>query len=95
MSEEFSGDLQIDRQQLELQRDYILSWINHPITREVQAESDEEESAHLVNICDKDVFSVETFLAHFTAIGHVREIRRRRALVKEKLDEIVDKIKQL
>lgn len=90
-----TGDLQLDRKNLEEERDFILSWQNHPITFELFRDMEESEKALESIVLDHDPCDVLTLLSHFNAIGALREIRRRKVLVAGKLEELQEKLKNI
>lgn len=77
------------------ERDHVIGWQNHPITQSIFADIQSQQEQLITMICDNTVNSIETLFGHFEAIGHLRGLRRAKALVLARLEEIDSEIKNL
>lgn len=90
-----SGDREGDKKKLEDTRDVITAYQNHAITTEFEREDKDRQDALLQAICNVDVVDIESFFAHFAAVGALSELRRRSAMLPARLEEIQEKLKEL
>lgn len=73
----------------------IEAYLDHPISRKIFADSTNEQESLIRLILDIPVTDIQTFLAREQALGHLRGLRRARAIVDDDLEEIKQKIKEL
>lgn len=88
-------DKDAEKKQLEDNRDYILGWLNHPITQQIEEVSKSEQEALVALICNQSINSLETFFGHFEAVGHLRGLRRSHFLALAQLEEVKEQLKEL
>lgn len=69
------------------------AYFNHPVTQSFISESREAEDALTSLICNQEIVSLETFFAHFVAIGHLKGLRAGRVLLKEEYDGLKEELK--
>lgn len=86
-------DSDAERKKLEDEKAYILGWRNHPISLQVFEDSKNEQHALIELITNNPINSFEAFFAHFEAVGHLRGLRRAEAIVKDKLEEVQEQLK--
>lgn len=75
--------------------DEIHAYLNHPITQRILRDNQEQENALIDLICDAQIDSIAGFFAHFQAVGHLRGLRRGRALVMDSLETVNEELKEL
>lgn len=69
-------------------------YLRHPITQAVFRDSEAEQESLVLLICERPITNLETFFAHFEAVGHLRGLRRQRAIIAEKLEEVQEELKK-
>jgi hypothetical protein len=88
-------DKAADTKVLEDRKAVLVAWRDHPFTKELfQANAEAQESA-IALLCNCDITNVETFFAHFAAIGHLRGLRQLTQAYRGALEEIDNEIKDL
>lgn len=80
--------------QLESDKRAIEVYLNHPLTKELFEDNRAQQDQAINILCEHDIDSIGAFFAHITAVGHLRGLRRIPALIKDKLEEIDEQIKQ-
>ena len=70
-------------------------YLAHPITKEILQDTAAQEEAFVDLICKHDVTNVETFFAHFAAVGHLKGLRYVRQLITEPVVLLEAQINQL
>jgi hypothetical protein len=88
-------DIDAERQKLENARDFVKGWLAHPITESVIRNNKESQEKFIDLLCNQPIHNIETFFAHFEAIGHLRGLRQSSALVQEQLDVVIEQLKEL
>jgi hypothetical protein len=88
-------DITAEKTKLEMERDAILSYLDHPITKKILADNRSQEEEFVKLICDLEVVDIASFFAHFAATGHLRGLRRSRAIIMDDLEEIEEKLKEI
>jgi hypothetical protein len=88
-------DLAAEKAQKEMERDAIRAYLSHPITVKILEDNELQTQGVVAIICDNPVFDLATFFAHFEAVGHLRGLRRAKALIMDDLDEIEEQLKEL
>ena len=84
-----------EKKQLEDARAIITGYQTHAISVEFEREEKDRERVLLDTICSVPVVNLESFFAHFTAVGELQGIRRRAAMLPAKLEEIQGKLEEL
>jgi hypothetical protein len=88
-------DQTADKTALENEMRAIEQYLSHPISRQIFSDSQDEQEKAIKLILDIPVINVETFLAREQALGHLRGLRRARAIVDDDLEDIKQKLKEL
>lgn len=88
-------DKDAEKQKLEDAKAFIEAWLDHPITRELLRENQEQEAALVSTITDRPVEGLTSMAALVEAKGELRGVRRWRGLVSDKLTEIKEQLKEL
>lgn len=88
-------DKDAEKKSLEDAKEVITAFQNHAISQEFAREEEERENGLLSTVCDTPIVDATTFFLHFQAIGELQGIRRRRAMLPGKLEEIQDRMKEL
>lgn len=88
-------DKDAERKVLEDERAFVASYVNHPLALSIEEDSMVQQDALVAILTDRTIDSIESFFAHFEAVGHLRGLRRSRALALAKLEEVKDKLKEL
>jgi len=86
-------DAEIQKVQDEI--DYIVGWKDHAITKKLFSDSRAAQEALITLICNQPISSVETFFAHFEAVGHLRGLRQPEATVLDWIAELKNQKKEL
>lgn len=73
---------------------FVENYVRHPITQAVYRDSKEEQEKVIQLLCDCPVKDLQTFFAHFEAIGHLRGLRRAQAIITDQLEETQEALKQ-
>jgi hypothetical protein len=81
--------------QLEGEMDQIRGYLDHPITKRIFADNDEQQEALVKIICDFPIMDLESFFKHFESVGHLRGLRRAKAIVTSELERIEQEIEEL
>lgn len=88
-------DKAADTKALEDKRTLLLQWREHPFTKEL-FQANEDAQKGMVNVlCNCEIVNMETFFAHFTAVGHLRGLRQLPDAFAGTLDSIANEIKAL
>jgi hypothetical protein len=88
-------DQTADKSALENEVRAIEAYLGHPISKRIFADSQTEQESLIRLILDISVTNIETFLAREQALGHLRGLRRARAIVDDDLEDIKQKLKEL
>jgi len=88
-------DTDATKKQLENDLAVIEAYLDHPISREILKDNDEQQRGLIEVICDLPVVNIETFFAHFSAVGELRGLRRARVSLEGKADDIREQLKEL
>lgn len=88
-------DADAEKKVLTDERDFIQSYLDHPLTEELETTCKEAEESLTGLICDQPIVNIETFFAHFESVGHLRGLRRSRAFMRSKLEDVKQRIKEL
>jgi hypothetical protein len=88
-------DKEGEKKKLEDAAAFIAEYQNHAITQEFDRETAERESFLLHVICEQAVVDLASIVVHFQSVGELQGLRRRKAMLPAKLEEIKDKIKEL
>ena len=75
---------------IQAKRQAILKWLNDPITKLVQVDNDEQKEKLTKFVCEGEFEDVK---AYFTAVGHLRGLRRGFGIVQDELDELDEQLK--
>ena len=81
--------------ELKNQEAAIVQYLEHPITKKILADNAEEQDSLVDLILNRPVINIETFLAREQALGHLRGLRRAKAIVQDDLEEVKESIKNL
>lgn len=88
-------DKEAEKRRLENERLHIQQYLDHPITKNIFADSASEQENVIELILERPVTNIETFLAREQALGHLRGLRRAKAIVQDSLEEIDEQIQAL
>lgn len=88
-------DIDAEKTKLEAERDFVAAWNDHAITKALLQDNEEQQQVLINLICQEDVVDLATLCALITAKGHLRGLRRFKALAEDKLEEINQQIKEL
>lgn len=88
-------DTDSEKTKLEDRLAFIQSYLEHPISQEALRDNQEEQDGAVNLICNVPVNSVESFFAHFQAVGYLAGLRRGRALMTDTIEEVKNEIKNL
>lgn len=96
-SDSVAANIDVDEQMARLveKREVLVAYYHHPVTVELLADNEEEQQGLIDLICEAPVRDFETFFTHFTALGHLRGLRRVKTLLQANLDEVNHEINQL
>lgn len=79
-----------DIPKIEAQRKVILDWLNHPLTQRLKTDNAEQIETLTKFVCDGEFDDVK---AYFTAVGHLRGLRRAFGIIQDDLDELDQELK--
>lgn len=88
-------DKDAEQRDLQAEKKYVEDWLNHPVTKQVLADNQDQQDQLITLLCQRTITNVETFFGHFEAIGHLRGLRRMRGQVEAKLEDIEEQLKEL
>lgn len=88
-------DITAEKQRLENELRAIEQYLNHPISRKIFTDNEEQQQALINGILEVPVTDIESFFKRFEAIGHLRGLRRSKALVQDDIEEIESQLKEL
>lgn len=88
-------DKDAEIQKLIDERGFVQAWSEHPITVAVFQDLKEQQEAAIVLVCNEPIKNLQSFFAHFEAVGHLRGLRRVQAITQDRLDEIDQQLKEL
>lgn len=88
-------DVDAEKQRLQNELGQLESYLSHPISREILRDNQEQQDGLIDIICNRTPMSFETFFAHFEAVGELRGLRRARAAMEAKVEELTEEIKNL
>ncbi len=90
-------DKEAESRKVELEAEVVTieNYLNHPITKRIFADSVTEQDTLVKLILERPVTNFETFLAREQALGHLRGLRRARALVQDELEDIREELKKV
>lgn len=88
-------DQQAEQLQLESEKEAIQRYLDHPISQKIEKDNLDGQTALLTTLIDLPIVDLESLIKHFEARGHLRGLRRARALVADSLEEIEDKLKDI
>ena len=83
------------RTQKENEKLALEQYMLHPFTKQILDDSHAEQEVLIDLLCMRPVNNIETFFAHFEAIGHLRGLRRGEAMLQETLKTIEQELKEL
>lgn len=70
----------------------IEKYLAHPYTAQVARDNKESQETLMKVIINDDVRDIETLIAHFVAIGHLRGLRQSEAIVQETLAALKEEL---
>lgn len=83
-----------DQAKLDNAKREIEKYINHPFTTQIEQDNREAQESLLTIILKDDVKDIETLVAHFVAVGHLRGLRDSEAKLRETLSDIETKLSE-
>lgn len=72
----------------------IEQYLEHPLSKAILKDSEEQQEAIISLLCNNPITNVETFFAHFEAIGHLRGLRRAKVLIEEAVENVKTQLKE-
>lgn len=88
-------DTDAERQKLENEKAFVLSWLEHPVSQEIARDNAEHQDALIDLICNREPDSIGSFFAHFIAIGELRGLRRAKGEIQSSIQTIEQQLKEL
>lgn len=88
-------DIAAELEKLENERSFILGWLDHPVTRELLADHEEQLSVSDSPLLDDDLLSMEDAFKTAALKGFRRGARRWKLFVEEKLEKLEVAIQDL
>lgn len=70
----------------------IEKYLAHPFTQQINADNQASQDTLLKVIINDDVKDVETLVAHFVAVGHLRGLRQSADLLKDTLEALKEEL---
>lgn len=81
-----------DIPRLQSERELIQKWLKHPITQRLHTDNAEQVEKLTKFVCEGEFADMK---AYFTAVGHLRGLRRAFGIVQDDLDELDEQLKGL
>ncbi len=81
-----------DIPRIQSEREQILKWLNHPITQRLKQDNAEQMEKLTKFVCAGEFEDIKTY---FSAVGHLRGLRRAFGIVQDDLDELEEQLKGL
>jgi hypothetical protein len=88
-------DITAERQRLENEQRAIELYLDHPISRKIFGDNVDQQEALINTITNVPITDLESFFKHFEAVGHLRGLRRSKALIQDDIEEIEVQLKEL
>jgi hypothetical protein len=88
-------DIDAKQQQYRNELAELESYLQHPISSEILRDNREREEQLINVVCRNDVVDIESFFAHFAAIGELKGLRRARVGMEGKVEELKETLKEL
>lgn len=88
-------DKAVELGKLQEQEILLKQWFNHPVSQKILSDAASQQESLTRLILEHPVINIETFLSREQALGHLRGLRRARAIVQGELDEVEQQIKEL
>jgi hypothetical protein len=88
-------DITAERQRLENEQRTIEQYLDHPISRKIFGDNKDQQEALVNTITNVSITDLESFFKHFEAVGHLRGLRRSKALIQDDIEEIEAQLKEL
>ena len=88
-------DADAKRQELESQALALENYLQHPVTIELIRDIDEQSEALINTICEVPITDIESFFKHFESKGHLRGLRRAKAMLTTNLEEVKEQLKEI
>lgn len=88
-------DQEAVKQKLENEQAQIENFLSHPVAVKILADNAEQQEMLLKMFIDNPIVDLRGLIDHFEQRGHLRGLRRAKALVEGSLEEIKDQLKEL
>lgn len=88
MNSQEAQQLQHEKEKVQLEE-----YLNHPVTQQVKRELEEQQESLMTILLDVPITDVESLVNHFEARGHLRGLKRSRAITAVALEEVNEKLK--
>lgn len=88
-------DVDAKRAELESQKLGLENYLQHPVTVEVIRDLDEQSERLVRQLCNEPIRDIESFFNHFESVGHLRGLRRAKALLTTNLENIKEELGEL
>jgi hypothetical protein len=88
-------DITAERQRLENEQRAIAAYLDHPISRKIFEDNEEQQQSLVTILTDIPIHDIESFFKHFEAVGHLRGLRRSKALIQDDVEDIERQLKEL
>lgn len=87
-------DIAAERIRLESELKDIERWMDHPVARKIFDDNKQGQESLIDMICMCQIDSIEAFFNHFQAVGHLRGLRRSKALVDATVADIKEELEK-
>jgi len=88
-------DITAEKQRLENEKRAIQAYLDHPISRKIFEDNEEQQQMLVGVLTDIPIHDLESFFKHFEAVGHLRGLRRSKALIQDDVEDIETQLKDL
>jgi hypothetical protein len=88
-------DITAERQRLENEQRAIEQYLDHPISRKIFGDNRDQQESLINTITNVPITDLESFFKHFEAVGHLRGLRRSKALIQDDIEEIEAQLREL
>lgn len=73
----------------------VEKWFQHPVTAQMLRDNEQQQAAALQQILNPSIQDLGGFVKHFMLIGHLRGLKRNRALADDAVLQLKEQIKEI
>ncbi len=88
-------DVDAEKQKIQDEERFIQAWLEHPITKGLVQDNEEQQQSLITLITQNAVTGDESLYALIEAKGHLRGLRRFRGLVDDQLESVKRQLEEV